>query len=122
MSETGVNLGIADAGRRLGRERLGSAWSRCRLGTGRIGLRLRRVGFLLRRGGLDRNLLACKHSFANRIVNLWNSLPEQVVSAPSINAFKTEIDRHMETRMDIYDDSPARLDVDLQFSFERYLY
>ena len=26
--------------------------------------------------------------FGNRIVNLWNSLPRDIVNAPSINAFK----------------------------------
>ena len=34
-----------------------------------------------------------KHFFANRIVNLWNSLPEKVVPAPSINSFKSRLDK-----------------------------
>ena len=32
--------------------------------------------------------------FGNRIVNLWNSLPEDVVSAPSLNTFKSRLDKH----------------------------
>ena len=34
--------------------------------------------------------------FCVRIVNAWNSLPEQVISAPSLNAFKNRIDKHWE--------------------------
>jgi len=29
-----------------------------------------------------------------RIVNLWNSLPEDVVSAPTVNSLKGRFDRH----------------------------
>jgi hypothetical protein len=32
--------------------------------------------------------------FSNRIVNDWNSLPESVISAPSLNSFKARIDKH----------------------------
>ena len=32
--------------------------------------------------------------FSNRVVNLWNSLPEDVVSCESINAFKNSLDTH----------------------------
>jgi len=28
-----------------------------------------------------------------RVVNLWNSLPQEVVSAPSLNAFKGRLDK-----------------------------
>ena len=31
--------------------------------------------------------------FANRIVNVWNSLPSCVVSAETVNCFKTRLDR-----------------------------
>ena len=31
--------------------------------------------------------------FANRIVNIWNSLPSHVVSAETVNCFKTRLDR-----------------------------
>jgi len=29
-----------------------------------------------------------KYSFCNRVTNLWNSLPDVVVTAPSLNTFK----------------------------------
>ena len=31
--------------------------------------------------------------FANRIVNIWNSSPSSVVSAETVNCFKTRLDR-----------------------------
>jgi len=34
----------------------------------------------------------CKFCFANRIVNIWNSLPSYVVSAETVNCFKTRLD------------------------------
>ena len=33
-----------------------------------------------------------KYSFTNRIVTIWNSLPNDVVNAPSINSFKNRLD------------------------------
>lgn len=35
-----------------------------------------------------------QHSFAVRVVNPWNSLPADVVTAPSIEVFKAKLDRH----------------------------
>jgi len=35
-----------------------------------------------------------KHFFSERVVNLWNTLPDQIVNAPTINAFKNRLDRH----------------------------
>ena len=32
-----------------------------------------------------------KHSFANRIVDLWNNLPAEVIRATSTNSFKSKI-------------------------------
>ena len=37
---------------------------------------------------------ARRNSFSIHIVNDWNSLPESVVSAESLNAFKARLDRH----------------------------
>ncbi len=34
------------------------------------------------------------HFFGNRVVNLWNSLPSEIVNAPSVNAFKNRLDMH----------------------------
>ena len=35
-----------------------------------------------------------KNSFSNRIVDVWNTLPEFVVKAPSLNAFKNRLNKH----------------------------
>ena len=37
---------------------------------------------------------AYAHFFTNRIVNQWNSLPNTVVEAESINSFKNRLDKH----------------------------
>jgi len=33
-----------------------------------------------------------KYSFTQRIVNIWNSLPERVVNSSSVNSFKNNLD------------------------------
>ena len=35
-----------------------------------------------------------KYFFTNRIVNTWNSLPEDVVKAESVNTFKNKLDKY----------------------------
>ena len=35
-----------------------------------------------------------KHSFTSRIVDIWNSLPEHVVSAKTMYSFENRLDRH----------------------------
>lgn len=35
-----------------------------------------------------------KYSFSNRIVKIWNSLPDVVISADSVNCFKNKLDVH----------------------------
>ena len=37
-----------------------------------------------------------KYYFSHRVVTIWNSLPEEVVTAPSINSFKARLDKHWE--------------------------
>jgi len=39
-----------------------------------------------------------KLSFHNRIIPLWNSLPDYVVSSPTINTFKARLDRFWENQ------------------------
>ena len=34
-----------------------------------------------------------KYSFSNRIIPLWNSLPEKVVSSSTVKSFKVRLDR-----------------------------
>ena len=35
-----------------------------------------------------------KYSFAVKVVRLWNSVPEHVVTAPSVQAFESRLDKH----------------------------
>ena len=34
------------------------------------------------------------NSFSSRVVNIWNQLPEDVVMAPSLNTFKSRLNKH----------------------------
>ena len=38
-----------------------------------------------------------KYSFTQRIVNIWNSLPEHVVNSSSVNSFKNNLDKFWAT-------------------------
>ena len=44
-----------------------------------------------------------KFNFTNTIVNIWNSLPNYVVSADSVNTFKTRLDKFWTNQEIIYD-------------------
>jgi hypothetical protein len=37
-----------------------------------------------------------QHFFSHRITDMWNSLPDYIVGAPSVNAFKNRLDKAME--------------------------
>ena len=41
--------------------------------------------------------------FSQRIISAWNSLPESVVTAPTVNAFKNRFDAHWKNDPSIYD-------------------
>ena len=43
--------------------------------------------------------LVRRNSFSSRVINDWNSLPDSVVSARSVNSFKARLDRHWAGRM-----------------------
>src|SRR5437867_1320784 len=50
----------------------------------------------------------CKHdirkfSFCNRVVNVWNSLPDYVVTSGSLNIFKNNLDKHWKCEFFYYD-------------------
>ena len=38
-----------------------------------------------------------KYSFTFRVIDTWNSLPQQVVSAPSVKTFESKLDQHWAT-------------------------
>ncbi len=42
------------------------------------------------------------YSFPIRVVSLWNSLPEKIALAPTLNQFKTEYDRHFSNSPQLY--------------------
>ncbi len=44
-----------------------------------------------------------KHYFTNRVVKVWNSLPKDVVDAPSVNSFKNRLDKFWEHQPMKYD-------------------
>jgi len=43
-----------------------------------------------------------KYSFTNRVVNIWNSLPNKVELADSVNCFKSRLDKFWQNRDIVY--------------------
>jgi len=39
-----------------------------------------------------------KFNFSNRIIPIWNSLPDYVVASPTINTFKARLDKFWENQ------------------------
>ena len=44
------------------------------------------------------------HFSSNRVINRWNKLPQEVVDAPSVNAFKNGLDRLRKCQMGFFMD------------------
>jgi len=44
-----------------------------------------------------------KFSFSNRVVNIWNSLPNWVLSANTTNTFKARLDKFWHNQDVVYD-------------------
>ena len=42
------------------------------------------------------------HYFGNRIIDGWNSLPENIVSAPSLNSFERRLDKYWKNQQIVY--------------------
>ena len=36
-----------------------------------------------------------KFSFANRVIEMWNKLPEEIISAKGLNIFKNRLDKYL---------------------------
>ena len=45
----------------------------------------------------------CKYSFCHRVVDLWNSLPDEVILAPSVISFERRLDKHWRDLVIKYD-------------------
>ena len=43
-----------------------------------------------------------KYSFTDRVVNIWNSLPNKVVLADSVNCFKSRLDKFWQNQDIVY--------------------
>jgi len=43
-----------------------------------------------------------KYSFCSQVINIWNSLPDHVVEADSINSFKSRLDKDWTNQDVIY--------------------
>ena len=48
---------------------------------------------------------ARKFFFSERVVETWNSLPDSVVDAPSVNAFKRRLDTFWQNKIEMYNPS-----------------
>ena len=42
-----------------------------------------------------------KFNFSNRIIPIWNSLPDYIVASPTINTFKARLDKFWDWKADI---------------------
>ena len=43
-----------------------------------------------------------KHSFSHRVVDVWNSLPDSVITAPSVHSFEARLDKHWKNQEIVY--------------------
>ena len=59
--------------------------------TERIGVNTRGHSLKLVKERFNKDVM--KYSFSNRVINMWNRLPENVVNCTSINSFKTNVDK-----------------------------
>ena len=50
-----------------------------------------------------------KNSFAVSVAKVWNKLPDQVLNAPSTNAFKNRLDKYWESEELYYSDHRAEI-------------
>ena len=41
--------------------------------------------------------------FSERVISTWNGLPDSVVTAPSLNSFKSRLDAHWANHPNLYD-------------------
>ena len=68
-------------------------------------LRFVHVGQSISLVSLDTNLR--QHFFSERVINLWNVLPNQIVDAPNTTLFKNRLHRHWKIHQYTLDTIPA---------------
>ena len=51
-----------------------------------------------------------KHFFTNRIVDLWNNLTEEIISAKNLNTFKNRLDKY-------WANQPMKYDFEAEYEF-----
>ena len=59
-----------------------------------------------------------KNVFSIRVVKLWNSLPENIVSAPNVNTFKNRFDKYMEDQEVMFNDYKADIMITSTYNTE----
>ena len=56
-----------------------------------------------------------KYFFSNRVINRWNSLPDHIVQASSINVFKNGLQKMRSSRMGFFMDNRCSLTLEVVF-------
>ncbi len=63
--------------------------------------------------------------FSNRVIVWWNSLPEEVVTAPSVDSFKACLDKHFENHPVVYNyrapDHPCKPEMTVKWRIQERL-
>ena len=55
-----------------------------------------------------------KYFYTNRVIDVWNSLPEEIVRSKTVNSFKNRIDKHFKNQPAVYD-----INAQLTFAYNR---
>ena len=73
--------------------------------TQRTGTRCNSKKLFHQRTRLD----ARRHRFNVRVVQTWNSLPDEIVCAKSLNSFKNKLDKYWENQEIVYNDYKSEI-------------
>ena len=60
-----------------------------------------------------------QQSFSNRVIGSWNSLPESVVKAPSLNSFKSRLNNHWHSHSSKFTATSYLTHNDNRYRFDR---
>ena len=52
-----------------------------------------------------------RYNFNHRIINIWNSLPEKVVTADDVRKFEAGLDAHWQNQSLLYDDFKSQITI-----------